>query len=412
MTFFYNLSIRFYTLLVRIAAPFNEKARLWIRGRKNLLTLMSQNIDNSKPIAWFHSSSLGEFEQGRPVIEAFRAKYPNYRILLTFFSPSGYEVRKNYAGVDYVYYLPADTRRNALRFMQIVKPKVAFFVKYDFWYNYLNQLHQQNVPTYVFSSIFRPQQAFFKWYGGWYRKLLKFFTILFVQDENSKQLLANIGIRNVQIGGDTRFDRVYDLVQQAKPQPLIEQFVSGADKVLVAGSTWIGDEELLCRYANEHNIKMIIAPHETTDANVSRVESWCDGRVVKYTDAQIDETKIKDANVLIINCIGLLSSLYRYGQVAYIGGGFGKGIHNTLEAATYSVPVVFGPKYQKFREACQLIERKAAVSISDYEQLTSALDTYFNNAEKCQMAGKIASAYVDEMRGGTQLIMREIDGKL
>lgn len=409
MTFIYNLSIRVYTFLIRLVAPFNEKARLWIRGRKGLLSQMAAKIDGSKPVVWFHSSSLGEFEQGRPVIEAFKAKHPDYAVLLTFFSPSGYEVRKNYAGADYIFYLPADTRRNARRFMQIVKPKAALFIKYDFWYNYLSQLHKAGVPTYVFSSIFRPQQAFFKWYGGWYRKMLKFFTLLFVQDENSKRLLAGIGINNVQIGGDTRFDRVYDLVQQAKPQPIIERFVADADKVLVAGSTWIGDEELLCRYANEHNIKMIIAPHETTEANVSRVGSSCTGKVVRYTDAQADESKVDGANVLIINCIGLLSSLYRYGQLAYIGGGFGKGIHNTLEAATYSVPVVFGPKYHKFREACQLIERGAAISISDYEQLTRAFDHYFANPDDCKRAGQKASAYVDEMRGGTTLIMKELD---
>ena len=409
MTFIYNLSIRVYTFLIRVVAPFNEKARLWIRGRKGLLSQMAAKIDGSKPVVWFHSSSLGEFEQGRPVIEAFKAKHPDYAVLLTFFSPSGYEVRKNYAGADYIFYLPADTRRNAKRFMRIVKPKAALFIKYDFWYNYLNQLHKASVPTYVFSSIFRPQQAFFKWYGGWYRKMLKFFTLLFVQDENSKQLLAGIGINNVQIGGDTRFDRVYDLVQQAKPQPIIERFVADADKVLVAGSTWVGDEELLCRYANEHNIKMIIAPHETTEANVSRVESSCTGKVVRYSDAQADESKVDGANVLIINCIGLLSSLYRYGQLAYIGGGFGKGIHNTLEAATYSVPVVFGPKYHKFREACQLIERGAAISISDYEQLARAFDHYFANPDDCKRAGQKASAYVDEMRGGTQLIMKELD---
>lgn len=408
MALLYNLSMGLYSVAIRLAAPFNEKARLWVKGRKNIFGQMSEKIDGSKPVAWFHSSSLGEFEQGRPVIEAFRAKYPEYAILLTFFSPSGYEIRKNYAGADYVFYLPADTLRNARRFMQIVNPKVALFVKYDFWYNYLNQLNMRNIPTYVFSSIFRPQQTFFKWYGGWYRKMLKFFTILFVQDENSKRLLASIGINNVQIGGDTRFDRVYDLVQQAKPQPLIEKFV-GDSKVLVAGSTWIGDEQLLCRYANEHKIKMIIAPHETTEANVGRVESYCSGVVAKYTDAQNCESVLENAQVLIINCIGLLSSLYRYGQVAYIGGGFGKGIHNTLEAATYGVPVVFGPKYQKFREACQLIERGAGTSISDYAQLETVLDKYFADGDKCMADGKVAADYVNATRGGTKLIMCELD---
>lgn len=407
MTLLYNIGIFLYTNLVRVASLFNEKAKFWIKGRKNLLATIDAKVDKSKPIAWFHSSSLGEFEQGRPVIEAFRAQYPNYAILLTFFSPSGYEVRKNYSGADYIFYLPADTKRNAKRFIEIVNPKVALFVKYDFWYNYLTQLKKNNIPTYVFSSIFRPQQSFFKWYGGWYRKLLGSFTKLFVQDENSKKLLATIGVENVEVGGDTRFDRVYDLVQQAQPQPLIEKFV-GNSKVLVAGSTWIDDEQLLCRYANEHNIKLIVAPHETTEANVSRVESYCKRGVVRYTEAQTDDTKLAGADVLIINCIGLLSSLYRYGQVAYIGGGFGKGIHNTLEAATYGVPVVFGPKYQKFREACQLIDRRAAVSITTYEQLAKALDNYFDNVETCQKAGAVAAAYVDETRGGTLLIMNEL----
>lgn len=408
MAFIYNISIRLYSLAVRLASPFNEKARQWVNGRKGIFEKMALQIDGKKPIAWFHSSSLGEFEQGRPVIEAFRKQYPDYAILLTFFSPSGYEIRKNYAGADYIFYLPADTLKNARRFMQIVNPKVALFIKYDFWYNYLNQLNKRNVPTFVFSSIFRPQQTFFKWYGGWYRKMLKFFTVLFVQDENSRKLLAGIGINNVQIGGDTRFDRVYDIVQQAKPQPIIERFVSDS-KVLVAGSTWIGDEQLLCRYANEHDIKMIIAPHETTEANVGRVEGYCNGKVAKYTDAQTDASIVDNAQVLIINCIGLLSSLYRYGQVAYIGGGFGKGIHNTLEAATYGVSVVFGPKYQKFREACQLIERGAGTSISEYSQLESVLDKYFADAEKCKADGKIASDYVNETRGGTKLIMNELN---
>ncbi len=407
MTFIYNLSIRFYSFAARIAALFNIKARQWTTGRKNLLSRIAAQVDNSKPIVWFHASSLGEFEQGRPVIEAFRAEYPDYKILLTFFSPSGYEVRKNYSGADYVFYLPADTPHNARTFLRIVRPSAALFVKYDFWYNYLSILHSQNIPTYVFSSIFRKQQAFFRWYGGWYRNMLKFFTLLFVQDDNSKQLLSSVGINNVQIGGDTRFDRVFDLVQQAKPQPLISQFV-GDSNILVAGSTWIDDEQLLCEYTNKHNIKMIIAPHEPTDANVDRLMGYCTKDVVKFTDAQSTPEKLNHANVLIINCIGLLSSLYRYGQVAYIGGGFGKGIHNTLEAATYGVPVVFGPKYQKFREACQLIECGAGTSISTYTQLEGVLDAYFANAAKRSADGSAAVDYVNSMCGGTKLIINEL----
>jgi len=407
MSLTYNLGIRLYTLGIHAVAPFNIKARQWVDGRKNLLQTIEKTVDHSKPIMWIHAPSLGEFEQGRPVIEAFRKQYPDYAIVLTFFSPSGYEVRKNYNGVDYVFYLPADTKRNARKFCELLNPSVAMFVKYDFWRNYLYQLKKRGTPTYVFSSIFRPQQLFFKWYGGWYRKLLRCFTSIFVQDENSRNLLLTIGIQNVKIGGDTRFDRVYDLVSQAKSQPLIELF-AGSDKVIVAGSTWIDDEQLLLNYVNNHDVKLIIAPHETHAANVERIESYSKKKIVRYSVAQNDASVLIEAKVLIIDCIGLLSSLYKYGQMAYIGGGFGKGIHNTLEAATYGVPVVFGPKYQKFREACQLIEIGAAKSINNIDEITAAFDAYFADNQLCTESGKKAANYVDQMRGGTKLILEQV----
>jgi 3-deoxy-D-manno-octulosonic-acid transferase len=407
MEFIYNLGIQLYTLAIRFSALFNPKARQWVNGRKKIFKTIESAMAGKDKVAWFHSSSLGEFEQGRPVIEAFRKQFPNYTIILTFFSPSGYEIRKNYPGADYVFYLPADTPSNARKFCDLVKPTVVFFIKYEFWYNYLNQLQQRHIPIYLFSAIFRPQQLFFKSYGKWYRKMLTYFKTIFVQDVHSQALLTRIGIDNVEVGGDTRFDRVYDLVSQAKELPLVEKFVEGA-KVIVAGSTWHKDEDYLIEYINQasKNIKLIIAPHEVHKANIDRLVELCDGMSVKYSEAKPDH--LEQARVLIIDSIGILSSLYRYGQIGYIGGGFGKGIHNTLEAATYGVPVVFGPKYHKFLEACQLIELGAASTFHLFEELKDILDMLITYPEQRLIAGKAAANFVNDTRGGTKLLMERL----
>jgi 3-deoxy-D-manno-octulosonic-acid transferase len=411
MQFLYNLGIRLYTITIHLAALLNPKARQWVKGRKNIFKTIKASLTGKEKVAWFHASSLGEFEQGRPVIEAFRKKYPAYTIVLTFFSPSGYEIRKNYQGADFIFYLPADTPANAKRFCELVNPRVAFFIKYEFWYNYLSELHQRQIPVYIFSAIFRPQQLFFKSYGSWYRKVLTYFTRIFVQDVHSQALLTRIGIENVEVGGDTRFDRVYDLVSQAKELPLIEKFVDGS-KVIVAGSTWHKDEDLLVAYMNEasRHTKLIIAPHEVHKANIDRLEQLCDGMAIKYSEAE--NADLAKAKILIIDSIGLLSSLYRYGQIGYIGGGFGKGIHNTLEAATYGVPVVFGPKYSKFLEARQLIDLGAASTFRLYEEMKDIFDMLFAYPEQRISAGKAAANFVNDTRGGTALLMAHLAEKL
>ncbi len=326
MVFVYNLGILIYQFIVTAVSPFNRKAKLWKKGRKKWQSRLL--------IVWFHCASLGEFEQGRPVIEAFREKYSDIKILLTFFSPSGYEIRKNYPKADYIFYLPLDTRRNAIKFIETVNPIATIFVKYEFWYHYLKQLKKRNIPTYIISAIFREDQVFFKPYGNWYRTFLSNFEHLFVQNEKSQELLASIGISNVTIAGDTRFDRVMTNAQAAKTIPLLEQFVLNS-KVLVAGSTWQKDEEIIIEYLkkNPYNLKLIIAPHEINPQNIEKFRAKLSVKSMLYTNP--DETDLADTQVLIIDTIGILSSVYRYGTIAYIGGGFGVGIHNTLEAAVY-----------------------------------------------------------------------------
>lgn len=407
MLIFYNISIKLYSLLVLIASIFNPKAKLWIKGRKNILSKIKKTVSQDTPIAWFHTSSLGEFEQGRPVIESFRLKYPEYKILLTFFSPSGYEVRKNYEGADYIFYLPIDTKKNAKQLINAVNPKVVFFVKYEFWFHYLKQLKQLNIPTYIFSAIFREKQLFFKWYGGWYRNILKYFTQLYVQNEHSKHLLATIGIKNVTIGGDTRFDRVYELAKNAKPNALIEQFTA-KHKTIICGSTWEKDEEIISQYAQNtrHKLKWIIAPHEIHKSHISKIENLFKTPILKFSEA--NSGNINDAQILIIDSIGLLSSLYRYGHIAYIGGGFGVGIHNTLEAATYGLPVVFGPNYKRFQEACDLISLSAGFSISNLLEFETIFNSQLINEDLRQKSGKQAQNYVEKMRGGTSIILNDL----
>ncbi len=405
---FYELIIRFYYLLVLIASSFNPKARKWINGRKQLFKQLKSGIGSEDKIIWFHASSLGEFEQGRPVIEAYKEKKPEYKILLTFFSPSGYEVRKNYEGADYIFYLPLDTQKNVRLFLDIVRPHFAVFIKYDFWFNFLRQLSNRKITTLLISAKFRPSQAFFKAYGFWYRKLLKYFDHLFVQDDQSIQLLSNIHIGNVTKSGDTRFDRVRQIASQSVRIQTIEDFVQGRFTI-VCGSTWAKDEELIARYIDEVNreICFIIVPHEVHPSHIKGIQERIKSPATLYSDL-LQGTGSK-AQVLIIDNIGMLSKLYKYCNIAYIGGGFGAGIHNILEAAVYNVPVIFGPNYQKFREANELITLGGAFSCSSYFELSGLFNSLVEDYAKLSKASEIAGQYIISNLGATDQIVRYLE---
>lgn len=406
MSLFYNAGITGYRLAIRLAAPFHEKAALWVKGRKNIRKQIAQLRRKDERLVWFHAASLGEFEQGRPVMEALKEAEPSTKILLTFFSPSGYEIRKNYAGADYILYLPADTPANARFFIEQLKPDAAVFIKYEFWYNYLHELHKHQIPTYLISAIFRPGQPFFKSWGTLHRRMLRFFTRLFVQDEESVQLLGSIGIQNVQRTGDTRFDRVKQIAEAAKEIEKVKQFCNG-HPVVVCGSTWPPDENILTDYINNTSgsYKWIIAPHEIGESHIKTILEKCKKKTVRYTQNTVS---FADYEVLIVDCIGLLSSIYRYGQISYIGGGFGVGIHNTLEAAVYGIPVIFGPKYQKFHEAISLIQAGGAFSIGNGEQLREVLDSLIQTPVIAETAGQKALAYVESRLGATAIIIKEL----
>jgi 3-deoxy-D-manno-octulosonic-acid transferase len=404
----YNLGIYIYGILLNLASVFNKKAELWVSGRKNLYARLSDALKgNQSPIIWFHAASLGEFEQGRPVIEAFRAARPEYKILVTFFSPSGYEIRKNYKGADWIFYMPLDTPSNARRFVDIVKPKKAVFIKYEFWLNHLIRLQQIGCELFEISAIFRPSQQFFKPYGEQFRTVLRGFRNIFVQNEESKTLLTSINLENVTVTGDTRFDRVLDTVAQNQSIEVVERFAKG-HRVLVAGSTWTPDEELLARLIEEHrDVKFIIAPHEIHQDRIDAFISKSTRKSLKYTTLTA-ESDLENAEVLFIDTIGILSKVYRYGTFSYIGGGFGVGIHNTLEAAGFGLPLAFGPKYKKFAEACDLISLKAAHSINSYDELNNWFTQLKENGAMLDSASKAAAAYVETGRGATERIMKQL----
>lgn len=377
-----------------------------LEGRKGVWRQI-EKADKEAEYVWVHCASLGEFEQGRPIIEELKRKKEKLKILLTFFSPSGYEVRKNYEGADLIIYLPFDSKKNATRLLSELNITTAIFVKYEFWYHFLTQLKHHAIPTYIVSAIFREKQAFFKWYGGFYRRMLACFTHLFVQNDKSKGLLASIGVENVTIAGDTRFDRVADIVKQAKDLPEIAKFKDGKT-VVVGGSTWPKDEELLITYINSDktDTKYIIAAHEV---HASHIASICTALKVpfqRYT--QMDGDQLADAKVLVIDTIGVLSSAYRYGEMAYIGGGFGVGIHNTLEAATYGMPVIFGPNYQKFQEAVDLVEKQAGFSIENQEDLDVQLNYFLSDVKALADSSKAAADFVQQNTGATAQILSEI----
>lgn len=403
----YNIAIGLYDLLVHLVAPFSRKPRKMMKGHWVVYELLRQQVEPGSEYIWFHAASLGEFEQGRPLIEKIRAKYPQYKILLTFFSPSGYEVRKHYRGADIVCYLPFDKIRNVKKFLNIVNPRMAFFIKYEFWKNYLDELHKRRIPVYSVSSIFRRDQIFFKWYGGTYRNVLKNFDHLFVQNEASKRYLSKIGISRATMVGDTRFDRVLQIREDAKELPLVEKFKNGTF-TLVAGSSWGPDEDLFLEYFNNHpEMKLIIAPHVIDENHLVEIIAKLRRPYVRYTKA--DDQNVCKADCLIIDCFGLLSSIYRYGDVAYIGGGFGVGIHNTLEAAVYGIPVLFGPKYQKFLEAIQLLESQGAFSVKDFEDFQLLLDRFYHEKDFLHEIGTNAGNYVLGNSGATDRIMNMIN---
>ena len=414
----YNVIIYLYLLGVAVYSRFNEKVRKMWRGERDAFRILKEKVDPEAKYVWYHAASLGEFEQGRPLMEQLRKKHPEYKILLTFFSPSGYEVRKNYEGADIICYLPLDTITNARRFLRAIRPVMAFFIKYEFWYNYLHILKHRGVPVYSVSSIFRPDQIFFKWYGRQYSRVLKCFTHFFVQNEVSKELLAKIGIGNVSIVGDTRFDRVLQIKEAAKQLPIVEAFVSRKEekgpRVFVAGSSWPPDEEIFIKYFNEHkDWKLIIAPHVIGEDHLKQIERLLQGRkVVRYTSMEnpdsLESPEIpKDPDVLIINCFGLLSSIYHYGDVAYVGGGFGVGIHNLLEAAVWDVPVFFGPNNQKFQEA-QGLKKSGGFEINNYEEFAAQMDRFAADLAYLKEQGEKAGRFVESLSGATAKVLASV----
>ena len=408
----YNLIIYLYQLGVIIASLFNEKVRKMWRGEREAISILKEKIDPNAKYVWFHAASLGEFEQGRPLMEQLRSEHPEYKILLTFFSPSGYEVRKNYEGADIICYLPLDTITNARRFLRTIRPMMAFFIKYEFWYNYLHILRHRGVPVYSVSSIFRPRQVFFRWYGRQYSRVLKCFTRFYVQNEVSRELLATIGIKDVTVVGDTRFDRVLQIKKASKQLPVVEQF-KGSAKCFVAGSSWQPDEDIFIPFFNKHkDWKVIIAPHVIGEDHLQQIEKKLEGRkVVRYTQIANSQEQIansQDADVLIIDCFGLLSSIYSYADVTYVGGGFGVGIHNTLEAAVWDVPVIFGPNNERFQEAQGLKACGGGQEITCADDFHRTMQRFIDDPAKITEAGRQSGQFVAQMTGATQKILSDV----
>lgn len=403
----YQVAIYLYLCGVAVASIFSKKVKKMWKGERQTLNILKSKVNPNHQYIWFHAASLGEFEQGRPLIERIRADYPEYKILLTFFSPSGYEVRKNYEHADIVCYLPIDTIRNARRFLRTVRPCMAFFIKYEFWYNYLHILKHRNVPVYSVSSIFREHQIFFRWYGKSYAGVLRCFTYFFVQNEKSKHLLHTIGIDTVDVVGDTRFDRVLQIKEKAQQLPIVEAFKADK-KVFVAGSSWAPDEDIFIPFMNEcKDWKMIIASHVISEEHLKRIEEKCKGKTVRYTATTPEEAA--QAQCLLIDCFGLLSSVYHYGEVAYVGGGFGVGIHNVLEAVVWKMPVLFGPNHQRFQEAQELIKTKGGFEITDSSSFAHMMQQFMTQQEYLRLSGEAAGSYVESKAGATHKILKQID---
>jgi 3-deoxy-D-manno-octulosonic-acid transferase len=406
MLYLYNLIISILRFVYWLASFFNPKAALFIKGRKKIFPNMLSSLSkNSLPLIWVHCASLGEFEQGRPIIEKLKNEFPSYKVLLTFFSPSGFEVRKNYDKVDYVFYLPWDTKKNAIQFIEITKPTLVVFVKYEFWFHYANELKKRNIPILSVSAIFRPDQLFFKGYGNFYRKILKNFNFFFVQNDESIRLLKSIGIQNCLRAGDTRFDRVIEMANKSEEIDSVKRFKSN-EKVMVVGSCWPEDLEVLIPFINEnyYNIKFIIAPHEISESFINELEKALKSENVRYS--QLEHKQIEDYQVLIIDNVGMLGRLYKYGEFAFVGGAFGKGLHNILEAACYGIPVFFGNKnFQKFQEAIDLINRGGAFEVADYFDFKSKYEMT-NLPQNFLLACEVTKQYVEENRGATEKVMK------
>ena len=409
----YSLAIYIYMFCVNIVAIFNKKARLLMVGHSKTYSILRSGIKASDRVIWFHAASLGEFEQGRPLIEKIRRSFPEYKILLTFFSPSGYEVRKDYKGADVICYLPFDTKLNARKFVRIAHPEMAFFIKYEFWQNYLSRLHKCAIPAYSVASIFRPGQIFFRWYGRKYREVLRCFTHLFVQNQESVDLLRPLGIKNLTIVGDTRLDRVLQIKNESKPLPICEAFAKAVPQegyILVCGSTWAPDEDIIISYFNSHPAqKLIIAPHVVSESHLQEIECKLGRPAVRYSRATAAD--VAKADCLIIDCYGLLSSIYRYGKFAYVGGGFGAGIHNVPEAAVYGIPVIVGPNTQRFREARTLIHDGGCFEIANHADYQEIVDRLASDDEFLQRASKVCDAFIKQNAGAVDKIYNCVFGK-
>ncbi|WP_347050527.1 3-deoxy-D-manno-octulosonic acid transferase [Flavobacterium olei] len=408
MLFLYNLIVLFAGFFLRIVALFSPKIKLFVEGRKNVFSILEEKIKPEDKTIWFHSASLGEYEQGLPVIEKIKEKYPSHKIIVTFFSPSGYEVRKNNTVADVTIYLPLDTKNNAKRFLKAVHPELAFFIKYEFWLNYLNELEKNKIPTYLISGIFRDNQVFFKWYGGFYRKALTAFTYFFVQNEKSKEKVESLGFQNVIVSGDTRFDRVNAILERDNSLDYIEIFKNN-QPVIVFGSSWPKDEALITEFINQadENVKFIIAPHNIKPDQISDLQSKITKSSVLFSEK--DNKNLSQYNVFIIDTIGLLTKIYSYGTIAYVGGGFGNpGIHNILEPATFGIPIVIGPNYSNFAEAVSLVELKGCVVISDFQELKTAFDQLLTDKLFYKEKSEICRSFIQNNKGATETIMKVV----
>ena len=407
--FLYNISIVLYYIVVAFVSLWDKKAKQWIVGRKDIFKRMAEVISPEDKVVWIHAASLGEFEQGRPVIEKIREQQPEYKILVTFYSPSGYEIRKNYAGADYIFYLPIDTPGNAKKFLDVAHPEIAIIVKYEFWLNLLSELKRRGVRTYLISAIFRRSSIFFRSYGSIWRQALDSFEQMFVQNEESKELLHEIGFDNVVVAGDTRFDRVAEIARNVKKVPIVERF-KGDSPLFVAGSTWGPDEEILQTLINDNpQIKFVVAPHEMENSRIERIIAQTKGGAVRYTQCN-EVSDFSKTQVLILDTIGILSSVYGYATWSYIGGGFGVGIHNTLEAATFGLPIAFGPNYQKFKEARDMVALGAATKVESAEDLSAWFAPLRDDKSALQRAGSAAKSYTQRNQGATSLIMKIVFG--
>lgn len=405
----YNIAIYIYTMSVRLVSLWHEKARKWVAGRKDLFARLAEQVSATDRVVWIHVSSLGEFEQGRPIIEQIKRRYPKRKILLTFFSPSGYEVRKDYDGADYVFYMPADTRSNASCFLDIVNPEVVIFIKNEFWLNMLSELHRRKVKTYLASALFRRNSVFFRFYGWMWRRSLHSFDTIFVQDESSKELLLQLGVERVVVAGDTRFDRVCAVAERAEKVELVERF-KGEKRLFVAGSTWGADEDILLPLINKNtDIKFVVAPHEMDEERIEKLMRGVKGGAVRYT--KFSGGDISDKQLFILDTVGLLSRVYGSAEWAYVGGGFGAGIHNTLEAVVYGLPIAFGVKYRKFREACDLVELGIGCSVTNEQELNSWFDELKGDDDYLARLSALAKVYVGQHRGATEKIVDVIFGR-